>query len=125
MSSSSAAVAAAARSCRDPPSDREAWAPAIDLLAREREVVAVDLPGFATAHRFWTAPTVHALAAQATICNSVGASPVGKSMSGFDRCIRNLVPPRRKSPVEGRGDPPGLLLPRVRRADLAIETSES
>ncbi|MFI1286523.1 alpha/beta fold hydrolase [Streptomyces sp. NPDC020858] len=46
--------------------DREGWAPVIDLLAREREVVAVDLPGFGDSPPLpdGTTPTVHALAAE-------------------------------------------------------------
>ncbi|GAA2404310.1 alpha/beta fold hydrolase [Streptomyces glaucosporus] len=44
--------------------DRDLWQPALDLLAREREVVAVDLPGFGDSPPLppGTAPTIEALA---------------------------------------------------------------
>lgn len=46
--------------------DREGWTPVIDLLAREREVVAVDLPGFGGSPPLpdGRTPTVRALAAE-------------------------------------------------------------
>lgn len=46
--------------------DREGWVPVIDLLTREREVVAVDLPGFGDSPPLpdGTTPTVQALAAE-------------------------------------------------------------
>ncbi|MFF8842186.1 alpha/beta fold hydrolase [Streptomyces sp. NPDC015127] len=44
--------------------DREGWGPVVDRLSREREVVAVDLPGFGDSPPFpqGTTPTVAALA---------------------------------------------------------------
>ena len=44
--------------------DREGWAPVIDLLTHEREVVAVDLPGSSDSPPLpgGTTPTVQALA---------------------------------------------------------------
>ncbi|GGQ58147.1 alpha/beta hydrolase family protein [Streptomyces flaveolus] len=45
--------------------DREGWTPVIDLLAREREVVTVDLPGFGDSPPLpGTRPTVQALATE-------------------------------------------------------------
>ncbi|MFF6948615.1 alpha/beta fold hydrolase [Streptomyces iakyrus] len=46
--------------------DREGWTPVIDLLSNERDVVAVDLPGFGDSPslRDGTTPTVPALAAE-------------------------------------------------------------
>lgn len=34
---------------------RQAWDPVIDILATEREVIAVDLPGFGVSRRWRTA----------------------------------------------------------------------
>lgn len=64
------------------------WAPVIGLLAREREVVAVDLPGFNDSPPLpeGTAPTVHALAAEVARWFSTTGLPrppvVGNSLGG-------------------------------------------
>ncbi|GAA2424450.1 alpha/beta fold hydrolase [Streptomyces glaucus] len=68
--------------------DREGWAPVIDLLTRDRQVVAVDLPGFGDSPPLpgTTAPTVQALAAEvAAWLPTVGlARPpvIGNSLGG-------------------------------------------
>ena len=43
--------------------DRTAWDPVVPILAREREVFAVDLPGFGASPPLTVTPTVEALAA--------------------------------------------------------------
>ncbi|GGV90061.1 alpha/beta fold hydrolase [Streptomyces massasporeus] len=68
--------------------DREGWAPVIELLIREREVVAVDLPGFGDSPPLpgGIAPTVQALATEvATWFSAVGLTRppvVGNSLGG-------------------------------------------
>ncbi|MEV5491671.1 alpha/beta fold hydrolase [Streptomyces bobili] len=68
--------------------DREGWAPVIDLLAREREVVAVDLPGFGDSPPLpdGATPTVDALAGEvARWFSTVGFTRppvVGNSLGG-------------------------------------------
>ncbi|CAM5687221.1 hypothetical protein SGLAM104S_00018 [Streptomyces glaucescens] len=67
--------------------DREGWAPVIDLLAQEREVVAVDLPGFGDSPPLPdTRPTVQALATEVALWfSTVGLTRppvVGNSLGG-------------------------------------------
>jgi pimeloyl-ACP methyl ester carboxylesterase len=67
--------------------DREGWAPVIDLLAQEREVVAVDLPGFGDSPPLpGTRPTVQALATEVALWfSTVGLTRppvVGNSLGG-------------------------------------------
>ncbi|MGI5414038.1 alpha/beta fold hydrolase [Streptomyces chartreusis] len=68
--------------------DRQGWAPVIELLIREREVVAVDLPGFGDSPQLpgGTVPTVQALATEvATWFSAVGLPRppvVGNSLGG-------------------------------------------
>ncbi|WP_245877603.1 alpha/beta fold hydrolase, partial [Streptomyces glaucescens] len=67
--------------------DREGWAPVIDLLAQDREVVAVDLPGFGDSPPLPdTRPTVQALATEVALWfSTVGLTRppvVGNSLGG-------------------------------------------
>ncbi|MFI8951376.1 alpha/beta fold hydrolase [Streptomyces sp. NPDC053750] len=68
--------------------DREGWAPVIDLLAHEREVVAVDLPGFGDSPPLpaGTTPTVQELAAEVAAWFSTAGltrpPTVGNSLGG-------------------------------------------
>ena len=51
------------------------WRPVLDRVSREREVVAVDLPGFGESAALGTAPTVEALAdAVADLLARIGLS---------------------------------------------------
>ncbi|MEU1003788.1 alpha/beta fold hydrolase [Streptomyces tibetensis] len=68
--------------------DREGWAPVIDLLTAEREVVTVDLPGFGDSPPLpgGTTPTVQQLAAEVAMWFSTAGLTrppvVGNSLGG-------------------------------------------
>lgn len=67
-------------------SQRQMWKPVLDRLSREREVVAVDLPGFGESAALQTQPTVEALAdAVAAFLEEIGlggAHAAGNSLGG-------------------------------------------
>src|SRR3954449_5844389 len=62
------------------------WKPVLDRLSREREVVAVDLPGFGESAALDTPPTVEALAdSVAAFLDEIGlggAHAAGNSLGG-------------------------------------------
>ena len=50
------------------------WRPVLDRLSREREVVAIDLPGFGDSDEYRARPTVEALAgAVAEFLDGIGS----------------------------------------------------
>jgi pimeloyl-ACP methyl ester carboxylesterase len=62
--------------------DRRAWDPVVPLLAREHEVVAVDLPGFGASAPLAGTPTVAALAAAVEELGLERPHAVGNSLGG-------------------------------------------
>ena len=62
--------------------DRATWDPVVPLLAREREVVAVDLPGFGETPPLSGAPTVEALAAAVEELGLERPHVAGNSLGG-------------------------------------------
>src|SRR5215207_7749449 len=62
------------------------WVPVLDRLAREREVVAVDLPGFGDSEKHPARPTVEALAESVggflEEIGLAGAHAAGNSLGG-------------------------------------------
>jgi pimeloyl-ACP methyl ester carboxylesterase len=62
--------------------DRATWDPVVPLLAREREVIAVDLPGFGETPVLDGTPTVEALAAAVEELGLERPHVVGNSLGG-------------------------------------------
>jgi pimeloyl-ACP methyl ester carboxylesterase len=62
--------------------DRATWDPVVPLLAREREVIAVDLPGFGETPVLGGTPTVEALAAAVEELGLERPHVVGNSLGG-------------------------------------------
>ena len=62
--------------------DRRIWDPVVPLLAREHEVVAVDLPGFGESAPLSGTPTVEALAAAVEELGLERPHAVGNSLGG-------------------------------------------
>src|SRR5690349_7795608 len=62
--------------------DRTVWDPVVPLLAREHEVVAVDLPGFGTSAPLTGAVTVAALAAAVEELGLERPHAAGNSLGG-------------------------------------------
>ena len=62
--------------------DRATWDPVVPLLAREREVFAVDLPGFGESPMLTGTPTVEALAAAVEELGLQHPHVAGNSLGG-------------------------------------------
>jgi len=62
--------------------DRATWDPVVPLLAREREVIAVDLPGFGETPMLGGTPTVEALAAAVEALGLERPHVAGNSLGG-------------------------------------------